>query len=94
MSDAGVVMEIKQAIARVVDGHDLTGDEAAYDCAVRAADCICDIYVGGDRRPVQAGDDVLQPGFHLFGRLPGLLDVLENGGGKELEGRSPRGPEQ
>ncbi|NIA12543.1 MAG: hypothetical protein GWP08_00585 [Nitrospiraceae bacterium] len=35
--------------------HDRTGDEAAYQCVLRAADRICDIYVGGDRRPVDAG---------------------------------------
>jgi hypothetical protein len=35
--------------------YDLTGDRSAYDCAVRAADCICDIYVDAGRRPVQAG---------------------------------------
>jgi len=34
---------------------DDTGCQPAYDCMVRAADCICDTYAEGERRPVDAG---------------------------------------
>ncbi len=50
--------------------HDLTGDHAAYDCAVRAADCICDIYADGDRRPIQAGTPQINLAvLHVIGDL-------------------------
>ena len=50
--------------------HDRTGDEAAYQCVVRAADCICDIYVGGDRRPVDAGTPQINLAvLHVTGQL-------------------------
>lgn len=35
--------------------YDRTGDERALQCVLRAADLMCDLYVGTDRRPVQAG---------------------------------------
>jgi len=35
--------------------YDDTGYPPAYDCVTRAADCICDTYAAGDRRPIDAG---------------------------------------
>ncbi|HOE65113.1 MAG TPA: glycoside hydrolase family 127 protein [Candidatus Hydrogenedentes bacterium] len=35
--------------------HDRTGDERALQCVLRAADLMCDLYVGTKHRPVQAG---------------------------------------
>ncbi len=35
--------------------YDRTGDERAMNCVLRAADLMCTIYVGTERRPVQAG---------------------------------------
>lgn len=35
--------------------YDDTGDQKAYDCVVRAADCICRLYVDEGRRPIEAG---------------------------------------
>lgn len=32
-----------------------TGDKRALACALRAADCICDLYASGERRPFDAG---------------------------------------
>jgi DUF1680 family protein len=50
--------------------HDLINDQAAYNCAVRAADCICDIYVGCDRRPIQAGTPQINLSvLHVIGNL-------------------------
>jgi len=50
--------------------HDLTGDSATYKCAVRAADCICNIYVDGNRRPVQAGAPQINLAvLHVIGEL-------------------------
>ena len=50
--------------------YDLAGDRSAYDCAVRAADCICDIYVDGGRRPVQAGTPQINLAvLHVMGDL-------------------------
>ncbi len=50
--------------------HDLSGDRAAFDCAVRAADCICDIYVDGARRPIQAGTPQINLAvLHVIGDL-------------------------
>jgi hypothetical protein len=35
--------------------HDMTGDQAALDATLRAADLICSTYLDGDRRPIDAG---------------------------------------
>lgn len=35
--------------------YDLSGDQAAFDAAIKAADLICDIYGAGGRRPIEAG---------------------------------------
>ncbi|MBN2309001.1 MAG: glycoside hydrolase family 127 protein [Candidatus Hydrogenedentes bacterium] len=50
--------------------HDHSGDPAALDCAIRAADCICDIYAEGARRPIDAGTPQINLAvLHVFGDL-------------------------
>lgn len=50
--------------------YDETGDQGAYDCVLRAADCICDIYVDGGRRPIDAGTPQINlAALHIFGKL-------------------------
>ena len=47
-----------------------TGDKAALECAVRAADLICKVYLGTERRPIQAGSDEMNLSvIHALGRL-------------------------
>ncbi len=47
-----------------------TGDKTALDCAVRAADLICKIYLDTERRPIQAGSDEMNLSVvHALGRL-------------------------
>jgi DUF1680 family protein len=45
------------AILGLLDWHALTGDVAALDCAKRAADFICSVYLNMGRRPIEAGSD-------------------------------------
>jgi DUF1680 family protein len=50
--------------------HDDTGDPRAYDCVLRAADCICRLYVDGKRRPIQAGNPNFNLGvYHVMAEL-------------------------
>jgi len=50
--------------------YDATGDENAYTCVLRAADCICDIYVDGGRRPIEAGTPQINLSvLHVMGQL-------------------------
>lgn len=50
--------------------YDDTGDEAARDCAVRAADCICKTYLDTDRRIMDMGSHEMNMAvIHVFGRL-------------------------
>lgn len=39
--------------------HDETGDPEAFECARRAADCICRVYLDGARRPIDAGTPMI-----------------------------------
>jgi len=64
--------------------HDLTGDEQAYACVRRAADCICDVYAEGRRRPIDAGTpqinlSVLHIMAVLYGRTgdPRYLTLIQ-----------------
>ena len=50
--------------------YDRTGDEKAFDCVLKAADCICAIYVDGDRRPIDAGTPQINLSvLHVMGQL-------------------------
>ncbi len=50
--------------------HEDTGDKAALECAVRAADLICKVYLDTERRPIQAGSDEMNLSvIHALGRL-------------------------
>lgn len=50
--------------------HERTGDQAALDCAVRAANLICNTYLDGPRRPKDAGSTEMNLSvIHAFGRL-------------------------
>jgi hypothetical protein len=50
--------------------HDLTGDQQAMDCAIRAADCIADIYAKGEKRPLDAGTSQINLAvLHVLGDL-------------------------
>ncbi len=50
--------------------HEHTGDPAALDCVIRAADLICKVYLEGDRRPKDAGSTEMNLSvIHGFGRL-------------------------
>ncbi|MBN1341431.1 MAG: glycoside hydrolase family 127 protein [Phycisphaerae bacterium] len=47
-----------------------TGDEAAKQCALRAADLICKTYLETDRRPIQAGSSEMNLApIHVLGRI-------------------------
>ncbi len=47
-----------------------TGDTAARDCAIRAADLICKTYLDTDRRPVQAGSTEMNlSAIHALGKV-------------------------
>jgi uncharacterized protein len=49
--------------------YDRNGDDSAYQCAIRAADCMCDIYIEG-RRPVEAGTPQINLAvLHVMGNL-------------------------
>lgn len=54
---------------------DDTGDRKAYESVIRAADCICRLYVDGGRRPIEAGN----PCFNLS-----VLHIIA-----ELQRRAP-----
>ncbi|MCL4734072.1 MAG: glycoside hydrolase family 127 protein [Candidatus Omnitrophica bacterium] len=45
------------AITALLMWYEDTGDVEARDCAVRAGDCVCGIYLDTDRRPLEAGSD-------------------------------------
>lgn len=50
--------------------YERTGDHAALDCVIRAADLICKVYLEGDRRPKDAGSTEMNLSvIHGFGRL-------------------------
>lgn len=50
--------------------HEDTGDEKAWECVLRAADCICDIYAEGERRPIDAGTPMINlAALHIFSLL-------------------------
>ncbi len=58
-----------------------TDDEAARDCAVRAADLICKTYLDTDRRPIDAGSSEMNlSAIHALGRV-----YRHTGGAKYLE---------
>lgn len=49
---------------------DATNDTKAFECTKRAADCICDIYVAGGRRPIEAGTPQINLAvLHVIGDL-------------------------
>lgn len=45
------------AITALLMWYEETGDTAAQDCAIRAGDCVCAVYLDTDRRPLEAGSD-------------------------------------
>lgn len=50
--------------------YERTGNQAALDCVVRAANLICDTYLDGPRRPKDAGSTEMNLSvIHVFGRL-------------------------
>ena len=50
--------------------YDFAADEQALDCAVRAADAICNIYLDGERRPIEAGTPQINLAIlHALGNL-------------------------
>ena len=50
--------------------HERTGDSAALECVLRAADLICSLYLDGERRPKDAGSTEMNLSvIHVFGRL-------------------------
>lgn len=50
--------------------YDDTGDKKAYDCVLRAAECICKLYVDSGRRPIEAGSPPMNLSvLHIFGEL-------------------------
>ncbi len=62
---------------------DDTGDRKAYDGALRAAECICRLYVDGGRRPIEAGSPAMNLSvLHVFADLyrrtgsPRYLDLV------------------
>ncbi len=50
--------------------YESTGDNDSLACVIRAADLICDVYLDGDRRPIDAGwAEMNLSVLHGFGRL-------------------------
>jgi hypothetical protein len=50
--------------------YDDTGDQKAYDCVLRAAECICKLYIDSGRRPIEAGSPPMNLSvLHIFGEL-------------------------
>lgn len=50
--------------------YDDTGDQKAYDCVLRAAECICALYVDAGRRPIEAGSPPMNLSIlHIFAEL-------------------------
>ncbi|MBI2422266.1 MAG: glycoside hydrolase family 127 protein [Candidatus Hydrogenedentes bacterium] len=50
--------------------YDATGDQKAYDCTVRAAEAICNVYAEGEKRPFDAGTPQINLAvLHVLGDL-------------------------
>ncbi len=63
--------------------YDDTGDRKAYDCVLRAAECVCQLYVDSGRRPIEAGSPPMNLSIlHVMGELyrrtgnPRYMDLI------------------